>query len=56
MAKLSTGTKILGGIGILGLAGAAVAAILGRKKTDVEGIEVTEYEELPEGEETDSEE
>ena len=55
MAKLGTGAKILGGVGLIGLAGAAVAYFCGKKKTnDEEVVEVEEYEET--AEETDSEE
>ena len=39
MAKFGTGAKILGGIGILGLVGAGIAALMGRKKDEPETIE-----------------
>ena len=46
MKKLSTGTKILGGIGLAGILGAIGYAIFGGKKEpeEVEENEVTEYE------------
>lgn len=39
MAKFGTGAKILGGIGILGLIGAGIAALVGGKKDKPEEIE-----------------
>lgn len=47
MAKINKTTAILGGVGILGIIGAVIAAIFGGKKTKEPELIEGEFEELP---------